>query len=156
MYAPCWNCVERDSGGTVIAWLAPVGCQMCMSHRRRDHVCNRCGAYVSRWGFLRHGERLPPAEFDRYPAAWRIAYWAVYGAPTPALTGVVREHLHDLANLHFVNVMRREIGEEPYPEFAVVHEEFLLRYQSKTAYDGEKAPAKPDPDQPELIVNGAN
>ena len=25
-----------------------------------------------------------------------------------------------------------------------------------SAYDGEKAPAKPDPDQPELIVNGAN
>lgn len=129
MYAPCWNCVERDSQGRA-NWLSPVGCPECvLTKARRSQTCDRCGVYVSRWGLLYNGERLPASEFRKYPAAWQIAFWCVYGAPDRGHLMYVRLHLHDLANLHFVNTVRRDLGLEAYPEFADARDEFMGRYQ---------------------------
>jgi len=133
MYAPCWNCVESGADGySVKEWLSPTGCQTCVGYiRRRDHVCQKCGMYVSRWGLLYNGDPQQ-ATFDHYPPAWRLAYFAVYGAPTESLLPYVRNHMHDLANVHFVNTVRKELGMETYPEKpgADARTEFVERYQN--------------------------
>jgi len=104
MFEPCWNCFTSDAQGNK-TFLSPSGCRECIcgglgpggSIARRNQTCPRCGSYVSRWGLLFNGQRLPRPVFDRYPAAWRIAFWATHGTPDRGDLGYVRAHLRDLA-----------------------------------------------------------
>ncbi len=111
IYPPCWNCVERNPNtGRVTAWLSPTGCADCFKQPIEDYACGRCGSYVFREAFVRNAERLPEWEFNRYPASWRLAYWAVRGAPSAGTVPYLRACLRNESNLRFVIRMRRQFG----------------------------------------------
>lgn len=69
MLPPCWRCGQ------------PVGCNRCVKIPWEELKCDRCGVWVLRSGFLRHGARVVP--FDEYPAGWRI-FWCIEHNGDPA------------------------------------------------------------------------
>ena len=111
MYPPCWKCEDRDVHGKLLGHTSPTGCATCADATKpASLVCSRCGSYITRNAFVWHGSQLPPEVFERYPASYRLAFWAVHGAPSQARVGQVRTFLRQERNAKFVAMMREQLG----------------------------------------------
>lgn len=125
IFAPCWNCLLiKGADGQPLHVVWP-GCRRCYIGLLQDLACRRCGSWLMPHGLIWHGQQLPEAQFDKYPAGWRLEYWAVHGAPHQQLLPHIRAHLRvrysdkSPTRLEFVNFHRKEMGLErlmPPPE----------------------------------------
>ena len=122
IFAPCWNCMEaRDQKGDPLHMTWP-GCKQCVTVETSELICERCGVWVMPQGLWWHGNLLPKVEFDRYPAAWRLEFYAIHGAEEPAMLPTIRAHLRarysdrSLTRLEMVNQARVKMGLMPIAE----------------------------------------
>lgn len=86
---PCRRCQFVDNGKIVVrSWVTAANCS---PEGLRELDCPVCNSILTIYGFLWRGGQLPPALFQRYPAAWRLAYYAVYECPERAVSYVEHE-----------------------------------------------------------------